>query len=114
MPHVSGITEKGFSNNWWDYLYTYDYVNAISNEAGKYSYVYNIGDKVNNIVASNKYQSGKVENDILTIYQPNMIFEDMSLFQVNDKGEIIASKVGSTEMKYFRDGKFATYKITVQ
>ena len=114
MPHVSGVTEMGYSNNWWDYLYTYDYVVSVLNEAGEYTYTYQIGDKVNNIVVNNRYQSKKKDTQVLKTYQPNMIFSDKSLFQVNGNGEIIAAKKGTTTLKYYRDGKFATYTIKIE
>lgn len=111
MPHVSGYTEDGYTNNWWDYLYTLDYVVSLS--SSKVSYTYNVGDKINDIVINAKYQSGNILKEELKCYQPNMIFSDESILKVNSSGELIASSKGVTTLKYYRDGKYVSIDIII-
>lgn len=111
MPHVSGYTEYGYSNNWWDYLYTLDYVVSLSSE--KDTYYYNEGDIINNIVINSNYQSGKVESEYLKKYQPNMSFTNEDILKVNSNGEIIASSKGTTTLRYYRDGKYVEIDVEI-
>lgn len=111
MPHVSGVTSDGYSNNWWDYLYTLDYVKSISKS--QTDYTYSVGDKINNIIVKLKYQSGTVKNETLKTYQPNMTFTDSSILRVNTNGEIIAASQGKTTLTYYRDGKYTTINISI-
>jgi len=110
MPHVSGYTKDGYSNNWWDYLYTLDYVTSLSSK----DYTYSVGEKINNIVISSKYQSGDVKTEKLTKYQPNMIFSNSSILKVNSDGELIANCKGETTLKYYRDGQFVSINIVIE
>lgn len=112
MPHVSGYTNDGYSNNWWDYLYTLDYVVSVSKTNS--TYTYNVGDKINNIVVNTKYQSGKTKTESLKKYQQNMIFSNESILKVNGNGEIIAASKGTTNLKYYRDGKYTQITINIK
>ncbi len=112
MPHLSGVTNDGFSNNWWEYLFDNNFVDNI--ELSKDSYYYNSGDIINDIVIYEKYHDEKKSN-IITInkYINNISFTDKSILRINDNGQIIAYKKGTTSLKYFKDGKNKTIQITI-
>lgn len=112
MPHVTGYTEDGYSNNWWDYIYLSDYVTEVS--AKKYEYTYKVNQDVNNIEVNNKYVSGKNEKVIINKYDTNMNFSNKSIFSIDEKGNIVATSRGTSTLKYYRDGNYVTINIAVK
>lgn len=111
MPHVTGYTTDGYSNNWWNYLYSSDYVTKISTSINNYTY--NVNDYVNNIIIQNLYWSGRVENIVLTEYSNNMNFSNKSIFSIDEKGHIIATSKGTSTLNYYRDGNYVTINIKI-
>ena len=43
-----------------------------------------------------------------------MIFSNSNIFNVDEFGKIIASKIGSSMLTYYRDGKSATVNIVIK
>ncbi len=111
MPHVTGYTSDGYSNNWWDYLYLGDFVTSITSSQGNYTY--NVGDNVDNIKFVLKYNSLSQETITIKKYGENTIFSNKDIFNVDSDGKIIAAKKGSSTMKYYRDGVYKTINITI-
>jgi len=112
MPHLTGYTQDGYSNNWWDYIYNGDFVTSIV--ASKTDYTYNVGDVINDIEVTNNYKSTKTETIILSTYETNMSFSDKSIFGVTEDGQIVATSKGASVLTYYRDGKSITINIIVQ
>ena len=112
MPHMTGYTNGGYSNNWWDYIFTGDFVVFV--EANKKDYKYKIGDNIDNIEVINNYKSGKKETLKLETYQKNMSFSNESIFSIDSNGKIIATRKGSSSLKYYRDGKYIQINITIE
>ena len=111
MPHVTGYTDRGFSNNWWDYLYLGDYVTSISSETKKF--VYNVGDYIDDISVQITYKSGKNEIVKLNEYQKNLKFSNEDIFSIDNDGRIVATKEGSSTLYYYRDGKNIILNIQI-
>jgi len=112
MPHMTGYTTDGYSNNWWDYIFTGDFVTSVSANNKDYKYV--VGDTVDNIEVINNYKSGKNETLKLETYQKNMSFSNKNIFHIDSNGKIIATRKGSSTLTYYRDGKSIQINITVE
>lgn len=108
MPHVTGYTAEGYSNNWWDYFYSLDFVTSLSSSTQNY----NIGDKVSPKVKVT-YKSGQTKTITLSKYEKNMIFTDKTMFSVDSSGVIYASKKGTTTLKYYLDNQYTTITINI-
>ncbi len=111
MPHVTGYTNDGYSNNWWDYITNGDYVTSISPKAETYSYV--IGDVINNIQFTLTKHSTLIENSTLTKYSNNISVSNETIFGVNSNTELVATSPGTSTLTFYRDGKEATVNIIV-
>jgi hypothetical protein len=111
MPHVTGYTNDGYSNNWWDYLYLSDFITNIQTDTKNYTY--NVGDSIDNIKIRLDYKSLKSENITINNYENNMIFSNQELFSIDSNGKIVAASKGSSTLKYYRDGKSVTLNITI-
>lgn len=112
MPHVNGYTENGYSNNWWNYIISGDYILNISSEKSLYSY--NIGDKINNLTFSTVSYFGKKEIYKEQNYKENMSFSDETLINVDINGNMYAVKQGLTNMNYCRDNKCISVQIEIK
>jgi len=112
MPHLTGYTSDGYSNNWWDYIYNGDFVSYITSVQNNYTY--KVGEYVDNIKITNHYHSTKIENITLTKYENNMSFTNKSIFGIDDTGKIVAKAPGTSELTYYRDGKLIKINITVE
>lgn len=112
MPHMTGYTNDGYSNNWWDYIFTGDFV--VSIEADKKDYKYKIGDTVDDIEVINNYKSGKKEMLKLDVYEKNMSFSNKNIFSIDSNNKIVATSKGSSILKYYRDGKYIQINIIIE
>ena len=110
MPHVTGFTNDGYSNNWWDYLYLSDYITMIT--SSKKEYNFKVGDPVS-IPITLIYKSGKKETISTIKYMHNMEFSNKDIFGINENGEIIAKKPGGSTFTYYRDGIGINFNIKV-
>ncbi len=108
FPHVTGYTADGYSNNWWTYISSYNFVKSLSSQ----NYTFNVDDKLSIEVVA-RMDSGDDEIINLSKYEKNMIFADKSLFKVDQNGDIYAAKSGTTTLKYYRDGKYVIISIRI-
>jgi len=111
MPHVTGYTNDGYSNNWWDYLYLSDFITSVTTDLKNYTY--NVGDRIDNIKIKLNYKSLKSETITISKYENNMIFSNKDLFSIDGNGKIVATAKGNSTLKYYRDGKSITINITI-
>lgn len=111
MPHVSGYTIDGYSNNWWDYLYLSDYITEI--QSINEEYVYKVGDYIDNIKFKLRFNSLKDEIYTIDRYEQNMNFLNKNIFNIYENGKIVAAKEGNSILKYYRDGKEASINIII-
>ena len=113
MPHVTGFTNDGYSNNWWDYLYLSNFVKKVSVNTSSSS-SYNVGDYIDDIYFNLTYQNNTVEKFRIEYYENNMIFSNKSILGIDKNGKIVAYKAGTTNLTYYRDGKSASISITIK
>ena len=112
IPHVTGYTKDGYSNNWWDYLYLSNFVTNVS--VDKKNYTYKIGDYIDGIKFNLLFKN--LENEIFEIYtyENNMFFSNKNIFNIDENGKIIAAKEGNSVLTYYRDGKSASVNIVIK
>ncbi len=112
MPHITGRTKDGFSNNWWDYLYSGDYVTKITPEPSNSKYKRN---RLITLRFTLEYQSGKVENKTLQTIasdELNVKIADETIVRI-EKGQLKAVKAGSTTIRVYYDNQYAEFQINV-
>ncbi len=111
MPHVSGRTNDGYSNNWWDYLYTFDFVKKITSNQSIYNY--NIGDNISNITFKRTYNSNSVKNYTVVGNETNILIGNNTVIGYSN-GSLKALKAGSTTIKCCFDGKCSSSTVVVK
>lgn len=111
LPHHSGFTSDGYYNNWWKYYISNKYVKEIEPVQNKYTYKKN--DKLN-IGVKLIYSDGSVETINNIKYDTNVEIEDKSLFTIDEDRNLYAKTSGTTKLKYYRDGVYASVNITIK
>ncbi len=110
LPHHTGLTSDGYSNNWWDYYRKNTYItNIVSDE---YTQNFNVGDKIS-ISLILEYSDGTKENIEVSLYDQNIEIDNKDLFYVDKKGQIYARKSGKANFVYYRDGVYGEINIIV-
>ncbi len=110
MPHIEGRTSDGYSNNWWDYLVSNDFVTSITSTSKNKTYY--VGDEINDISVKLNYKSGLIKNEIIDYSLDNVnIIENGTLLKRDNK--IYASKSGANIIKYSYDGNSIEIRINI-
>ena len=110
MPHIEGYTEDGYSNNWWQYFRTLDFVTKIKVDKKEYSGI-KVGDDIN-LKYTLVYNSGKTE----TITNPNASYSNIQIKgdSVKKNGsKISAANMGESVVSVYYDGKHVDIKYKV-
>ena len=110
LPHHTGLTSDGYSNNWWDYYRKNTYItNIVSDE---YTQNFNVGDKIS-ISLILEYSDGTKEKIEVSLYDQNIEIDNKDLFYVDTTGQIYARKSGKANFVYYRDGVYGEINIIV-
>ena len=92
MPHVCGVTSDGYSDSWWDYFASLDYVEAIrAEEDGSFTF---------------RYRSGKTES-----FRPDPLPPGENRIETCS-GPECAVHYSESEVTVYMDGKSASLPRT--
>ena len=111
FPHIIGYTKDGYSNNWWDYFVTNDFVTKIT--SSKTSYTFSVGDRVD-IEVEVTYHSNKKEKLRLRGDEWNVLLDNLSCIVQDENGNLLAKAAGTTKLTYYRDGIPLTVTVNVK
>ena len=111
LPNHNGYTIDGYYNNWWKYYMSNTYVESITSPQLEYNY--HIKDKLDNITFTLKYRNGSTEKVNLK-YDNNIEINNKNIFSVDNDGYLYARNSGTTVIKYYRDGQYASIKISIK
>jgi hypothetical protein len=111
FPHIIGYTKDGYSNNWWDYFVTGDFVTKIT--SSKTSYTFSVGDRVD-IEVEVTYHSNKKEKLRLRGDEWNVLLDNLSYIVQDENGNLLAKAAGTTKLTYYRDGIPLTVTVIVK
>ena len=111
LPHSTGYSEKGYSNNWWTYIYNNIYVDSITNE--EYYYKYKVNDKIDDIYFILNYSDDSTER-IKMVYDNNVEIENKSIFSIDDNKELYALQKGESNLTYYKDGSYTYVNIVIE
>ena len=111
FPHIPGYTQDGYSNNWWDYFITGDFVTKI--QADTKAYTYQVGAKLNNIKVKLTYHSEYTETITIRGDEGNIRFSKEGIIAIDKDGDMYAQKAGTTDLTFARDGQTIKISITV-
>lgn len=113
MPHTEGRDENGFSNNWWDYIFTPDYVDTISfvEGNGQQELTMSTGESKQlslllNYYSGNQKKIGLKESEAI-------VSLDSSGVLTYENGKITAKKSGTATISAKYDGRVAKLKVNV-
>lgn len=112
MPHISGYTTDGFSNNWWKYLYSLDYAVEVYNNYGTSTINAFKGDMVETDYVV-YYYSGNADR-MQTINEGNNITISNKSVLTYNNGILYGNAVGTSTVKMAYDGKSVTYTVNVK
>lgn len=101
LPHVEGVTDDGYSNNWWQYFVTMDYVTNVKFPYNSISL--KVGDALPEILCKATYQSGKQEIIEVDILGNNFFVENEDILKVKNN-KLVAVGEGTTKIYYYLDG----------
>lgn len=112
FPHVEGVTEDGYLNNWWKYFCTLDYVDKV--ECIDYSKEYNEVDEIVDLRFKSTSYFGKEKivnlnnSDIA-----NFKVSNEKIIEYDESGKVLIKNEGTAQLYCYRDGKFDAYDIVV-
>lgn len=109
FPHVEGRTEDGYSNNWWDYLVSLDFVTAIV-EADEIELEED--EKISNAYIKVRYNSGKTEKIKLTELEDSLKIDNEKIVTFKN-GKLVGKKEGETFIEVAIDGIYAQIDVEV-
>ena len=109
FPHIDGRTEDGYSNNWWDYLVSLDFVTAII-EADKIELEED--EKLANAYIKVKYNSGKTEKIKLAELEDCLTIDNEKIVTFKN-GKLVGKKEGETFIEVAIDGIYTKIEIEV-
>ena len=110
MPHIEGYTEDGYSNNWWQYFRTLDFVTKIKVDKTEVSGI-KVGSNVD-LKYTLVYNSGKTE----TITSPNVGYDNIHIKGDSLKkngSKLLAANLGESTVSIYYDGKHVDIKYKV-
>lgn len=110
FPHVSGVTDDGYSNNWWDYFVSMDYVTNVKFISSDIDV--NIDEKIPKLKCKVTYQSGRTETKEINLSSNNFEIKNEKILTIQNN-QLIPVKAGSTKVYYYLDGVCATANINV-
>lgn len=119
MPHYAGRDENGFSNNWWKYIMTPDYVTSLSatSEFSNKSITMLVGDEIDLKFIANRYSGKNLTLDAVTSQANVTVATDGAFSYVG--GQVKATREGNGKIVIKYDGRVleltinvAKYKIT--
>lgn len=110
FPHVEGRTEDGYSNSWWDYLVTLDFVVSIEPT----SKIIRLEDdeELSKVYLKITYNSGKTEKVKLSELSDSITIENSKIVTFKN-GKLVGKKEGETEIEVAIDGIYKTIKVEV-
>lgn len=113
MPHTKGRDENGFSNNWWNYIFTCDFVNTISftQMQGKKEITLSAGESLDLSLTLNYYSGNKKTIGLKESEAIVSLSGDNSVTYNN--GIVTAQKQGTTTISAKYDGRETTLTIKV-
>lgn len=109
IPHTEGRTKDGYSNNWWEYLSTEDYVTKIT--SSKKIYTYNIGDKLE-IEIKLHFKSNDIKEITINKLENYIQLSNLNIFEIKSDG-LYALSSGTSSLKYNYDGQSININIVV-
>lgn len=109
FPHVEGKTQDGYSNSWWDYLVTLDFV--VSIEPSK-KIELEEDEELSKVYVNVIYNSGKIEKIKLSEFADAMTIEDSRIITFKN-GKLIGKKEGETTIEIALDGIYETIDVEV-
>ena len=112
FPHIDGYTADGYSNNWWNYFCTNEFVTSL--DADTKTYTYKVGDFIDDIRVRTYFVSGNSQEITISHAQDNISLSNDSIISVESDGSYKAAAAGSTTLTYFRDGRSITLNIQIQ
>ena len=110
FPHVEGKTEDGYSNSWWDYLVTLDFV--ISIEPSSKTIKLEEREELSKLYFEATYNSGKTEKIRLNELADTVNIEDSKIVTLKN-GKLIGKKEGETTIEVAIDGIYQTINVEV-
>lgn len=111
IPHVTGVTKDGYSNNWWDYIITGNYITSVTSNSEIYKY--KLGDKIENLSFITTSYIGEDDSYTEKKYRENMTFKNKKLIKVSSDGTMYAAQKGKTSLRYCRDGVCTSIQIEI-
>jgi hypothetical protein len=122
MPHHKGRDSNGYSNNWWDYILSLDYVTSIGtsskyfekNAIDEYqkTILLETGDTITDLKFTLNYRSGKTKDFIINKKYNYVSSSNNKVISIID-GKIKALTTGNAIIKLKYDGRENYYKIAV-
>lgn len=111
FPHKTGVTEDGYSNNWWDYFIDMDFAEKVRPET---SYIeIGVGEKIHSLDFEITYKSLKKENRTVEFDSNALKIEDKSIADF-ENGKLVGKSIGKTTLRYFVDGVYGQIEINVK
>jgi len=111
MPHVSGATDDGYSNNWWNYFVSLDFVQEIIPKTSKLEI--KAGQELAGLEFEITYKSLDKENITVTAEDNSLHIADRNIVDIK-AGKFVGKNIGSTLITYYADGKSAQTEIVVK
>ena len=111
LPHITGYTSMGYSNNWWKYFYSLDYVTKVVNNGS--SLLTFKKDSTIDVNYTLTYYSNKQENITKIKEGNNVTISHTNVLGFKD-GYLYAKGVGRSNVTISYDGKSVTYVIAVE
>ncbi len=112
IPHHTGVTKEGYSNNWWDYYISNKHVVELTPEKEEYTLKEN--EPLKDIRIKLVYSDNSEIKAELSKYERNIEIKDKDLFYVDETGQLYAKTKGSTQIKYYIDGNYTEIKIKIE
>ena len=110
FPHVEGRTEDGYSNSWWDYLITLDFV--VSIEPISKTIKLDEDEELSKVYVKAIYHSGKTEKIKLSEIADTITIENEKIVTFKN-GKLVGKKAGETTIEVAMDGYFKTINVEV-
>ena len=109
FPHVEGVTNDGYQNNWWKYYITLDYAKnvACKFDSKKYS---NKNNLFNESIFKIEYASDLKKDVPYDETLAHIEIEDTSVIKIKG-GKLSVLKDGETTISCFADGESAKYRV---
>ena len=111
FPHVEGRTEDGYSNNWWDYLFSLDFATGIVN-TDSIELQEDESEKLSNIYIKVRYNSGKTEKIKLSELEDTLKIDNEKIVTIKN-GKLVGKKEGETFIEVAIDGIYAQIDVEV-